>query len=172
MHWYFEVLKKYAVFGGRARRKEYWFFTLFNVIAAFVLAIVDAAVGSADAESGFGLLSGLYTLAVLIPGIAVSVRRLHDTDHSGWWLLIAFVPLVGAIMLLVWMVRDGNLGHNRFGPNPKELVSPGVHAVAATQGQISTQGESQTLMAFCIRCGTKFPETAAYCPKCGTSRTA
>lgn len=172
MHWYFEVLRKYAVFGGRARRKEYWFFGLFNLMATFVLAIIDAAVGSGDAESGFGLLSGLYTLAVLLPGTAVSVRRLHDTDHGGWWLLIALVPLVGAIMLLIWMVRDGHPGHNRFGPNPKELVSAGIHAVAASPGQMSTQAESETLMVFCIRCGTRFPEIAAYCPKCGAPRTA
>ncbi len=127
MHWYFEVLKKYGVFGGRARRKEYWLFVLFSAIATIVLTIIDASVGTLDAESGFGLLSGLYTFGVLLPGLAVSVRRLHDTDRSGWWLLIAFIPLVGAIVLLIWMVRDGHPGQNRFGPNPKEeLVSTGT----------------------------------------------
>lgn len=93
MGWYLEVLKKYAVFGGRARRKEYWYFILFNSLIAIVLAIIDSVVGSFSAEVGMGVLGGIYTLGVLIPGIAVMVRRLHDTNHSGWWLLIG-LPLI------------------------------------------------------------------------------
>ena len=81
MNWYLEVLKKYAVFDGRARRKEYWFFALFNFIVAFVLAILDMGFGTFNTESGYGLLSGIYSLAVIIPGIAVAIRRLHDTDR-------------------------------------------------------------------------------------------
>jgi len=123
MYWYLEVLKKYAVFSGRARRKEYWLFTLFDLIITAVLVIIDVAAGLVGTESGFGLLSSLYTLAVFIPRIAVSVRRLHDTNHAGWWLLIGFVPLVGTIVLLIFMVSDGQPGHNRFGPNPKEQRS-------------------------------------------------
>ena len=91
MNWYFKVLKKYAVFGGRARRKEYWFFVLFSVIITIVLVIVDSMIGRFDSESGLGLLSGIYSLAVFIPSVAVLVRRLHDTSRSGWWLLIALV---------------------------------------------------------------------------------
>jgi len=113
MHWYLDVLKKYATFSGRARRKEYWMFFLFNVIIAFVLGLIDAFAGTN------GVLGGLYTLAVLIPGIAVFVRRLHDTDHSAWWFLIAFIPIVGAIVLLVFMVKDSQPGKNRYGPSPK-----------------------------------------------------
>lgn len=123
MNWYLEVLKKYAVFSGRARRKEYWLFALFNLIIALVLGFIDGAAGLADAQSGFGPLGGLYTLAVLVPGIAVSVRRLHDTDHSGWWLFISLVPLIGAIVLLVFMVRDSQQGQNQYGPNPKEAAA-------------------------------------------------
>lgn len=119
MSWYLQALKKYAEFSGRARRKEYWFFVLFNVLISIVLSIVDVSAGLVMQGSGFGVLSGLYSLAVLIPGIAVSVRRLHDTNHSGWWLLIAFVPIIGAIVLLVFMVRDSDSGSNSFGPNPK-----------------------------------------------------
>jgi uncharacterized membrane protein YhaH (DUF805 family) len=84
MTWYLEVLKKYAVFKGRARRKEYWYFVLFNTLITIVLGIIDGVTGLVSAEAGIGLLSGLYTLAVLIPSIAVSVRRLHDTNRSGW----------------------------------------------------------------------------------------
>ena len=123
MNWYLEVLKKYAVFSGRARRKEYWFFVLFNIIISIVLAVIDGVTGSFRPEAGMGLLGGIYTLAVLIPGIAVSVRRLHDTERSGWWLLIALVPLIGAIVLLVFMVQDSKPGQNQYGANPKEATA-------------------------------------------------
>jgi uncharacterized membrane protein YhaH (DUF805 family) len=122
MNWYLEVLKKYAVFSGRARRKEYWFFVLFYLIFAIILAVLDGVFGTFSAEAGMGLLGGIYALTHLIPSIAVGVRRLHDTGRSGWWLLIALVPLVGAIILIVFLVMDSEPGENRFGPNPK-LVS-------------------------------------------------
>ena len=123
MNWYLEVLKKYAVFSGRARRKEFWFFVLFNIIISIVLAVIDGVTGSFSPEAGMGLLGGIYTLAVLIPGRAVSVRRLHDTERSGWWLLIALVPLIGAIVLLVFMVQDSKPGQNQYGANPKEATA-------------------------------------------------
>ena len=119
MNWYIAVLKKYAVFTGRARRSEYWFFILFNVIISLVLGFIDGFLGLGDPEAGVGLLSVIYGLAVLIPSIAVGVRRLHDTDRSGWWLLISLIPLIGGIVLLVFIVLDGTPGENRFGPNPK-----------------------------------------------------
>lgn len=112
MNWYLEVLKKYAVFDGRARRKEYWMFFLFNVLISIVLTIVEMSLGI------FGV-SLIYSLAVLIPGIAVSVRRLHDINKSGLWLLIAFIPFIGAIVLLVFFVIDGTQGNNDYGPSPK-----------------------------------------------------
>ena len=119
MNWYIAVLKKYAVFDGRARRKEYWFFVLFNIIFALVLAFIDGMVGTFNPESGYGVLSGIYGLAVFIPGIAVSIRRLHDTDRSGWWILICLIPLIGAIWLLILFVLDGTAGQNQYGPDPK-----------------------------------------------------
>ena len=85
MNWYLEVLKKYAVFGGRSRRKEYWYFFLFNILISIVLMIIDGLTGTLSLEAGMGLLGGIYALAVLIPGIAVTVRRLHDTNHSVFW---------------------------------------------------------------------------------------
>ncbi len=119
MNWYLEVLKKYAVFSGRTRRKEYWYFGLFNIIFMIVLAVIDGATGSFSAAAGMGMFSGIYSLAVLIPGIAVLVRRLHDTDRSGWWLLIGLIPFIGAIVLLIFTVQDSNPGENQYGPNPK-----------------------------------------------------
>lgn len=118
MSWYLEVLKKYAVFHGRAQRAEYWFFALFNIIISIALAIVDGITGTFNPEAGVGVLGGLYGLAILIPSIAVSVRRLHDTGRTGWWLLIALVPLVGAIVILIFMVLDSQPGENDYGPNP------------------------------------------------------
>jgi uncharacterized membrane protein YhaH (DUF805 family) len=123
MHWYLEVLKKYADFNGRAMRKEYWYFALFNIIVSIALAVIDGITGSFSAEAGMGLLGGLYILGVLIPGIAVSVRRLHDTDRNGWWLLIALIPVIGAIVLLVFMVQDGKPGENQYGSNPKAAIA-------------------------------------------------
>jgi len=124
MNWYLEVLKKYAVFDGRARRKEYWYFVLFGTLVSIVIAIVDAATGSFSADAGIGILGSIYALAVLIPTIAVGVRRLHDTNRSGWWLLLALIPLVGTIVLLVFLATDGDPEENQYGPNPKADSAP------------------------------------------------
>ena len=118
MNWYLGVLKKYAEFGGRAHRTEYWMFVLFNLIFTVAACIVDRILGL------HYVMYGLYALAILIPGIAVTVRRLHDTDRSGWWLLIVLVPLIGAIVLLVFYVQDSQPGDNQFGPNPKGAPAP------------------------------------------------
>jgi len=117
--WYLEVLKKYAVFSGRARRAEYWYFVLFNIIVAVVLSLIDTLLGTFNFMQGVGLLSGLYALAVLIPTLAVTVRRLHDIDRTGWWIFINLIPLIGFIVLLVFAVTDGTPGSNRYGRNPK-----------------------------------------------------
>jgi uncharacterized membrane protein YhaH (DUF805 family) len=119
MSWYLEVLKKYAQFDGRARRKEYWMFALINLVITFVLITIDSLIGTFSPQAGIGLLSGLYALAVLIPSIAVSVRRLHDTGRSGWWLLIILIPIIGGIVYLIFMVLDSQPGVNQYGPNPK-----------------------------------------------------
>jgi uncharacterized membrane protein YhaH (DUF805 family) len=119
MHWYLDVLKKYAVFDGRARRTEFWMFFLFNVIVGFVLNIIDNVSGLAKAMNGVGPLGTLYFLAVLVPYLAVGARRLHDTNRSGWWLLLLLIPCIGAIILLIWFVQDSDPGTNAYGPNPK-----------------------------------------------------
>lgn len=121
MNWYLKVLKQYADFNGRARRKEYWMFVLFNIMFAFGAMILDNVLGLAMGELGYGPLYIIYALAVLIPGIAVGVRRLHDTGKSGWMLLIALIPIIGSIWLIVLMASDGNPGENQYGENPKEV---------------------------------------------------
>jgi uncharacterized membrane protein YhaH (DUF805 family) len=119
MSWYIAVLKKYAVFSGRARRKEFWMFVLFNVIFSIVATLLDRVLGTRVGEMGNGWISILYSLAVLIPSLAVAVRRLHDIGKSGWWLLISLIPLIGAIWLLILYIKDSQPGDNQYGPNPK-----------------------------------------------------
>ncbi|MCH5676717.1 DUF805 domain-containing protein [Streptomyces gilvus] len=116
MSWFLEALKKYAVFSGRARRKEYWMYALFVGIIYIVLAVIA---GASKSMAGIALL-GVFYLAILLPSLAVGVRRLHDTGKSGWWLLFGIVPLVGGITLLVFTCLDSEPGPNKYGPNPKE----------------------------------------------------
>lgn len=125
MNWYLAVLKNYAGFSGRASRREYWMFTLINFIILVVLQVLMNATMTLPDEFGQGGSLGfgyylyiLYTLATMIPALAVSVRRLHDTDRSGWWVLIGLVPLIGAIVLLVFFCQQGTQGDNRFGSDP------------------------------------------------------
>jgi uncharacterized membrane protein YhaH (DUF805 family) len=122
MEWYLKVIRNYVGFSGRARRKEYWMFVLINIIISIVLAMVDGMLGlKVGGEQGAGLLGLVYSLAILLPSIAVGVRRLHDTGRSGWWMLIAFVPFIGFIVLLVFFVLDSQPGSNEYGPNPKGM---------------------------------------------------
>ncbi|BDR15545.1 aminopeptidase [Vibrio sp. STUT-A11] len=113
MDWYLAVLKKYAVFNGRARRKEYWMFFLFNLLITIVLEIIDGILGTA-------LIGAVYGLAVLIPSIAVTVRRLHDIGRTGWWALIGLIPILGLIVLIIFAATEGNRGRNEYGSDPKE----------------------------------------------------
>ena len=123
MNWYLHVLKNYATFSGRARRKEYWMFFLISALISIVLTLLDILLGTYSVEYEAGLFSGLYSLLILIPSIAVVVRRLHDTDRSGWWILISLIPLIGVIVLFVFICLDSQLATNRFGANPKEAAS-------------------------------------------------
>ena len=119
MSWYLQALKKYAVFAGRSRRKEYWYFALFNIIAGVVLGLMDRLLSTYSPAWNVGLLSGIYGLAILVPSLAVTVRKLHDIDRTGWWILIGLVPFVGTIVLLVLALFEGTPGANRYGPDPK-----------------------------------------------------
>ena len=123
MNWYLAVLKNYAGFSGRARRKEYWMFVLFNLLFIIAAMIIDNVAGLTFGDLPYGLFYILYALAVFIPSLAVSIRRLHDIGKSGWMVLISFIPIVGAIWLLVLMVTDSDPGENQYGPNPKEIVA-------------------------------------------------
>ena len=130
MSYYLEALKKYAVFHGRAHRAEFWWFVLFNAIFSFALNITfGARVGvpeeSVSSATPLAILPSIYALAVFLPALGVSIRRLHDTNRSGWWLLIAFFPLVGVIVLIVFYAQAGDAGENQFGADP-HFAPPGM----------------------------------------------
>lgn len=113
--WFLSVFKKYATFSGRAHRKEFWYFQLFYFVGIFILTIVDLLIFG---EYGPEVLSTIFVLACVIPALAVSARRLHDINKSGWWQLLYVIPIVGAIILIIWFVTKGNTGNNQYGPDP------------------------------------------------------
>ena len=113
MEWYLKVLKNYANFQGRAHRTEYWMFTLIHILILFVLYMAEVMMGIP------GVLSFIYSLALFVPMLAVACRRLHDTGRSGWWILISFVPVIGPVILLIFVVLDSENRTNQYGPVPK-----------------------------------------------------
>ena len=121
MEWYIKVIKSYSDFNSRARRKEYWMFTLWNIIFALLASLLDYSFGIVYPLVGYGPLYIAYALFVLVPGIAVAVRRLHDTGKSGWMYLVAFIPIAGWIWLLILFITEGDQGNNAYGEDPKEL---------------------------------------------------
>ena len=120
MEWMLMPLKRYADFSGRSRRKEYWMFVLFVVIVYVVLALLGWALGETAATA----LLGIFALGILIPSIAVQVRRFHDQGKSGWFVLLGFIPLVGGLIVLVFMCLEGDQGPNEYGPDPKGGADP------------------------------------------------
>ena len=118
MEWYIKVIKQFNDFKTRARRKEYWMFTLFSIIISGILTLIDTNLGT-EFNNGTGLFSGIYSLLVLVPSLAVGVRRLHDVGKSGWMLLVALIPLIGAIWLLILFCKEGQQQENKWGSNPK-----------------------------------------------------
>jgi uncharacterized membrane protein YhaH (DUF805 family) len=107
----------YVGFTGRARRSEYWWFALFGLLVSIVATTLDVAFGSMDGDTNAGVIGGIVGLALLLPSIAVTIRRLHDTSRSGWWILLGFIPIVGAIILIVFYCLDSS-GDNEYGPSP------------------------------------------------------
>ena len=133
----FEALRHYAQFSGRARRAEYWMFALFNWLMSwgfYILLVMMGATGERTetlppAAVGLALAYGLFIMAMLIPSLAVAVRRLHDTGRSGWWLLVGLIPGLGALVLFIFFILEGTRGPNRFGPDPKAGEAPEVQPV-------------------------------------------
>lgn len=129
MKYYFQVLKSYAVFRGRSPRAEYWYFTLFNTIFFILLAILDTNIGLFDSEELIGLTSGIYAAIIFIPSLAVTVRRLHDSNRSAWYLLFALIPIVGTVILWIgFMLIKSAPGSNKYGPSPITVQVPDSQA--------------------------------------------
>ena len=128
MEWYLAPWKKFAEFSGRARRREYWTFFLGNMIVVVVLSMIERAMGMAG-EYGTGILVTLFSLAILIPSLAAAIRRLHDTNRSGWWILLGFIPVIG-LVLLVFLLLDGTPGANDYGADPKGRGAPAAEVPA------------------------------------------
>ncbi|MEL0639484.1 DUF805 domain-containing protein [Pseudoalteromonas aliena] len=116
MEHYMNALRSYADFSGRNRRKAYWMFVLINTLISIALSFVDELIG-------FYIISNIYSLALLIPSLSAGARRLHDTGRSGWWQLLWLVPIIGWIVLIVFLAQDSHEGENDYGPNPKELAA-------------------------------------------------
>ena len=137
MKWYLKVVKdNYANFSGRARRKEYWMFTLFNIIFLYGLILISGALTYATETPVFMFLYVIYALAVLIPSFGVVVRRLHDTGKSGWYYFVSLIPLVGFIWLLVLLVTEGDKGPNQYGPDPKAIDNEEIEEIGQPQIEI------------------------------------
>lgn len=127
MEWMLMPLRRYADFSGRSRRKEYWMFVLGVIIVAVVLGFIEGILGLSGMVGGvYGPLTLLLVLAIIVPSIAVQVRRFHDQDKSGWFVLLAFIPILGGLIVLVFMCLEGTKGPNRFGPDPKDPNSAEV----------------------------------------------
>ena len=112
------VFSNFLNFRGRARRSEFWYFFLFVFVVSFILGVIQILIWGQDAN----YLTGIFSLIILIPNIAVSIRRLHDTGRSGFWYLIGFIPIIGTIILIIWYCQDSEPGDNKYGPNPKEYL--------------------------------------------------
>ncbi len=127
MKWFIDALKKYVVFSGRASRKAYWMFVLFNILFAWVAIMLDRVFGTPGVIDidvvayASGPISGLYSLALILPSFAIIVRRLHDIGKHGGWIFISLIPIIGWIWILVLMVREGDLMQNMYGPIPEEI---------------------------------------------------
>jgi uncharacterized membrane protein YhaH (DUF805 family) len=130
MKWYFQVLRKYAVFAGRARRKEYWIFNLIHAVVIFGLKGFELLMGKFTPDSRIALIEPLYVFATFVPLVGVSVRRLHDTNRSGWWFLMFLIPLANLILFLSFMTEDSQPGENQYGLNPKTDLVAGTDPYA------------------------------------------
>lgn len=120
MNWYFKVISNYFYFSGRARRKEFWMFTLFHILFASLALVIDVSLElSISRQIIYGPFYLLYIIITFIPSLAVTIRRLHDTGKSGWMYLLILVPIVGPIVIFIFLVTDGQPDSNKWGPNPK-----------------------------------------------------
>jgi uncharacterized membrane protein YhaH (DUF805 family) len=170
---YIAVLKKYKVYEGRAGRREFWLFVLAQIIISFALGILSLIpiLGFL-----FGIVSALFGIATIVPSIMVGIRRLHDTDKSGWFMLIMLIPLVGGIILIVISAMEGTPGENKYGPVPEDILpvsgvsnsgSQTAHVAPAASAAQETSSNGKPV--FCGSCGAKNERGAKFCGSCGAN---
>ena len=163
------VFTQYAVFSGRARRSEFWYFTLFNLLVSFVLALVGNLIGGRNVQVG-SILCSLYSLATFVPGLAVCWRRLHDIGKSGGYYFIGLIPIVGIILLIVWFCQDSVPGYNEYGPNPK--------GVGNIRKNMTGEFAGDYVFLRCPQCGSNLRlsrgagTVLVRCPNCGRTFNA
>ena len=159
MNYYLEVLQEYTKFKGRVRRKKYWMFTLVNFIITFILRLTSP------------VLFMLYSLAVLLPSLGVSVRRLHDTNPSGWWILISSIAFIGAIVMIIFLVQDSTPRANKYGPNPKKrLEKDRLNISKPKEYKLENNKELplETSQLECSYCGEVVSSKDLFCSNCGS----
>lgn len=169
---YKKFLNNYAVFEGRTRRSDYWYVVLANLILESALAIFAGMFALTPLKFLFSGIASLFSLAILVPAITIAVRRLHDIGKSGPYLLFALIPIVGAIIVIVWLATDSQPGANMYGPNPKGVNYADSTYQSNTYYQNNAQSQQndynqQTTTNFCPQCGMKVSNNDTFCPKCG-----
>ncbi len=169
MNYYSTVMSKYADFSGRARRSEYWYFTLFNFVFIMLAMIADNLFGTTIPNLPYGVFYCLYALFVILPGWAVSVRRLHDVGKSGWFLLIVLIPLIGAIWLFVLTVTEGDSGDNDYGTDPKLVSKISRSQNDSYNKDYQNDNLKNKELIFCSNCGKSYPKNGHinFCDSCG-----
>jgi uncharacterized membrane protein YhaH (DUF805 family) len=182
MDWYLMVWKKYAQFDGRSRRKKYWMFILFNILAIMVLAGIGGAGMAMSEDNGAFMFIpfGVYALAAIIPSLAVATRRFHDIGKSGWMLvllivlgIIPFVGIVCSVIQIVFLCQDSQPEVNQYGPNPKfpeqavGLFPGNAGLIPVAIGGQPQQAASASSLVFCKSCGTKLTDGSPFCTNCG-----
>lgn len=114
MNWYVQAFQKYAEFNGRSTRGEFWYFLLIHALVILGIILIELVFGT------YGILGGLYAIGAIVPSFAVTVRRLHDTGRSGWSILLVLIPVIGSVILLIFLLQDSQYGENQYGKSPKE----------------------------------------------------
>ncbi|MDZ4169571.1 MAG: DUF805 domain-containing protein [Coriobacteriia bacterium] len=160
-HWYKSPYNRITDFSGRSRRGEYWTFTLVNVLVLWAATAIDLSSGTYSSDDGIGLVSGVLSLLLIIPSVPLAIRRLHDSEMSGFWLLVGFIPLVGWLVHLINMLKRGMRGPNRYGPDPRGHVE----VAAAEDGGPPYAVTTGRFMA-CPWCGQTNPRPRESCQWC------
>ncbi|MBP3193891.1 DUF805 domain-containing protein [Natronogracilivirga saccharolytica] len=170
IQYYIHVLKRFADFNGRARRWEFWGFALSNFIVASMILILDHFAGTYDPDAATGFFSMIYAVIIFVPGLSVSVRRLHDVGYSGWMFLIGLIPIIGWIWILITYLKEGQSHSNKYGPNPKKYKQNNTQQTGQNSDNVpirSSINQKQKQEFQCKRCKVRVSVDDSFCWNCG-----